>query len=109
MNKSKIFVIAGTNIEGILWRLDDIKKSCTGVPTYGDKITGKTHRNSSDYVMVNQYECLRGYKEIHGVFVGTWRERKDLHEIITIISMTNNQFEWIPKFLRQATLQEQMQ
>jgi len=109
MNKSKIFVIAGTNIEGILWRLHDIKKSCTGVPTYGDKITGKTHRNGSDYVMVNQYEQLRGYKEVHGVFVGTWRERKDLHEIITIISTTNNQFEWIPKFLRQATLQEQMQ
>ena len=109
MNKSKIFVIAGTNIEGILWRLHDIKKSCTGVPTYGDKITGKTHRNGSDYVMVNQYEQLRGYKEVHGVFVGTWRERKDLHEIITIISTTNNQFEWISKFLRQATLQEQMQ
>ena len=104
----KIFVIAGNNIEGILWRLHDIKKSCTGVPTYGDKITGKTHRNGSDYVMVNHYEQLRGYKEVHGVFVGTWRERKDLDEIMTIISTTNNYFEWTPKFL-QMILQEQMQ
>jgi hypothetical protein len=104
----KIFVIAGNNIEGILWRLHDIKKSCTGVPTYGDKITGKTHRNGSDYVMVNQYEQLRGYKEVHGVFVGTWRERKDLDEIMTIILTTNNYFECTPKFL-QMILQEQMQ
>lgn len=100
MNNPKIFVIAGNNIEGILWRLHDIKKSCTGVSTYGDKITGKTHRNSSDYVMVNHYGYLQGHKEIHGVFVGTWRERKDLDEIMTIILTTNNDFEWTQKFLQ---------
>jgi len=43
---------------------------------------------------------LQGHKEIHGVFVGTWRERKDLDEIITIISTTNNNSDWTPKFLQ---------
>ena len=43
------------------------------------------------YVYVSCPETLRGHQDIHGVFIGTWRERKDIVEILdAILTRTNN-------------------
>jgi hypothetical protein len=43
------------------------------------------------YVYVSSPETLRGHQDIHGVFIGTWRERKDIADILdTLITRTTN-------------------
>lgn len=43
------------------------------------------------YVYVSCPETLRGHQDIHGVFIGTWRERKDIVEILdAILTRTTN-------------------
>jgi len=43
------------------------------------------------YVYVSRYESLHGFRDIHGVFIGTWRDRSDIIQILdTLITRTNN-------------------
>ena len=45
-------------------------------------VAGNTSVSLSNFVYVNGTEQLRGISSPHGWFVGTWRDRKDLQEII---------------------------
>ena len=43
------------------------------------------------YVYVSNPETLIGFRDIHGVFIGTWRDRSDIIQILdTLITRTNN-------------------
>jgi hypothetical protein len=80
----KTFVIAGTLDQAKTWIKMDAEKRYAN---------GNTSISLSDYVVVNQSLSLKGYSNPHGMFVGTWWERKDIEEIIinlTIQSHTYN-------------------
>lgn len=67
----RLFVIAGT--------YDEFKYYTR------DKVLDK------HYVYVLRSESLHGFRDIHGVFIGTWRERSDIIQILdTLITRTNN-------------------
>ena len=77
---NKIFIIAGTSREADLW----IKNDCDKRWHDGDTSVSK-----SDYVYVTNADRLRGYTNPHGRFVGNWRGRPDIVDIIqTLISRT---------------------
>ncbi len=43
------------------------------------------------YVYVSSPDTLRGHQDVHGVFIGTWRERSDIVEILdAVITRTTN-------------------
>lgn len=72
---SKIYVIAGNHNQfidyvhrNIQWRIH----------------SGET-ASMSDYVFVAHGKQLRGVKEPHGAFIGTYKEREDIEEIATIL------------------------
>lgn len=70
---SKIFVIAGTREQANQWIKSNLeKRSKSGVTTL----------SWSDYVIVNDPVKVRGYSDPHGVFIGTWRDRPDIEEIV---------------------------
>lgn len=68
----KIFVIAGTWNEFTYYTRDKIL-------------------NGKSYVYVSSPDTLRGHQDIHGVFIGSWRERKEIVEILDalLIRTTN--------------------
>jgi len=68
----KIFVIAGTFIEANEWIKQDIEKKYPNDPSV----------TFSNYVYVYAPSRLRGLNDPHGVFIGTWRSRKDIKEIV---------------------------
>ena len=68
----KTFVIAGNRAEADDWIKKDLKKR---------HAQGFTTLSWSDYVVVSGADKLRGWNEPHGVFIGTWRERKDMEDI----------------------------
>lgn len=69
----KTFVIAGTYEQGMRWVKQNITDHAT---THG------SWRSLSDYIIVKDVISLKGHSNPHGVFVGTWRERKDISEIL---------------------------
>ncbi len=69
----KKFVIAGTNHEANDWIRRDMEKR---------HISGITTLSRSEYVYVADPIVLRGFRDPHGVFIGTWRERKDIKLVV---------------------------
>lgn len=45
----------------------------------------------SNYIYVSSVSTIRGHQDIHGVFIGTWRTRSDITEILDalLIRTTN--------------------
>ena len=69
---SKIFVIAGNRAEADQWIKSHLEKRA---------MSGVTTLSWSDYVVVTDVTRLKGYSDPHGVFIGTWRQRKDMEGI----------------------------
>ena len=78
---SKIYVIAGNLNEAKYWVINDL----------GKKYPTSTSLSMSDYIMVHSPDQLRGMRNLNGIFVGTWRERKDIFEILNalLVQMTD--------------------
>ena len=75
--RKKYFVIAGNHHQ----YLEFAKQKVTeGWP-------GDTTLSLSDFVYVSHSNTLRGYSKPHGFFVGTWRERKDIREILSLLAI----------------------
>jgi hypothetical protein len=53
------------------------------------KIAADPTLNSRDFQYVYGEDVLRGRSEVHGVFIGSFRKRKDLQEIVFMIRMIN--------------------
>jgi hypothetical protein len=79
----KFFVIAGNHEQARRW----IRQECDRRWASGD-----TAVTLSDYIYVDDVSRIKGYSNPHGVFVGSWRERKDILDIaITLhVSSANN-------------------
>lgn len=80
MASEKLFIVTGTRQEYdffIRRKAEELAK--TGYPI-----------SLSHFVYVSCYETLRGQRDIHGWFYGTYRQRKDIKDIVMQIRVTNN-------------------
>ena len=68
----KTFVIAGNRVEADAWIKQDLAKR---------QSQGVTTLSWSEYVVVTDTTKIIGVDQPHGVFIGTWRERKDMEDI----------------------------
>lgn len=71
----RIFVVAGTHAEYKTYVYDKIKQ--------------KPELKSNDFCYVNRVQDLLGLDKVHGVFVGTYKSRIDIHDICTRIKLIN--------------------
>lgn len=75
----KIFVVAGHVSEYTYWVKNNI-----------DKYYAKNSSMSlSNFVYVSGPETFRGFREVHGVFVGSFRNRQDIRDIVREIRIIN--------------------
>ena len=73
---SKIFVIAGDSIQAMYWINTNLRSRVAA---------GETTLSMSEYVPVQHVDVLRGLSNPHGVFYGSWRNRKDLDELFVLL------------------------
>jgi hypothetical protein len=71
----KTLVIAGTQHEANYWIIQDL----------GKKYPSNTSLSMSDYIIGHNADQLRGWRNPNGIFIGTWRERKDIFEILNML------------------------
>lgn len=76
----KIFVIAYSKAEADHWIKSNIDKRIK---------QGTTTISLSEYVYVDNALRLRGIRDPHGVFVGRWRERTDIVDIVENLLMNS--------------------
>jgi hypothetical protein len=88
---SKIYIIAGNHQEF----LNYVKKKLEW-----RHHSGETSASMSDYVDVACPRNLRGIKEPHGVFIGSYKEREDIDEITTIL-LASYEIGGIPQSVRE--------
>lgn len=48
-------------------------------------LAGENLNKIDDYKYVHSANVLRGIEDPHGVFIGTWRDREDIRDIIAIL------------------------
>lgn len=60
--------------------------------------SGETSVSLSDYVYVYRSDQLRGLKDPKGAFIGTWKERKDIKEIL--LSLLKTMYKPNPSMIR---------
>lgn len=80
----RIFVISGTNEEYSKF----IRKKCEEL-----YLANNTSISLSNFVFVSSVDKLRGYRDPHGYFIGTWCNRRDIEDILYVIeaaSTTSN-------------------
>jgi hypothetical protein len=78
----KTLVIAGNYNQAMRWINSDI--------TAKEK-SGKW-KSVSDYLVVSSPDQLRGMRDPTGIFVGTWKQRTDIFELLNhlLVIMTHN-------------------
>jgi len=72
---SKVLVIAGNANEAKYWVINDL----------GKKYPTNTSLSMSDYIIVTNPDQLRGMRDPNGIFIGTWKERPDIFEILNML------------------------
>jgi hypothetical protein len=74
---SKVYVIAGNNSEFVQYRAKKYTElNQAGVPV-----------PLGHWVNVSSHNVIRGTSDPHGVFIGTWRDRLDINDILSTISV----------------------
>lgn len=76
----RIFVIAYSKAEADHWIKSNIDKRLR---------QGATTLSLSEYVYVDDAIRIRGIRDPHGVFVGRWRERLDIADIVENLLMNS--------------------
>lgn len=71
----KTLVIAGNNYEANHWIITDL----------GKRYPSNTSLSLSDYISVKHVDQIRGMRDPTGIFVGTWRERPDIFELLNMM------------------------
>jgi len=69
----KTFVIAGNHVQAEVWIKKDLEKRMR---------RGETTLSLSEYVYVDDAVRLKGISNPHGIFVGTWKERWDIKDVV---------------------------
>ena len=80
---AKIFVIAGNHHQFAKWRMEKLND-----PAWMDK---NDIFRTADIVSVENVRSLIGISDPHGVFIGTWRERDDILEILDELAIRVHQ------------------
>jgi hypothetical protein len=78
-NVKKIFVVAGNQIEAenfIKKKVEEFNRSLVAL---------ETPFKPRDFQYVHGPEVMRGYSDPQGYCCGTWRERKNIKEILVVI------------------------
>ena len=84
---SKLFVIAGTHSE------------------YKNYVHKKLKEGSEAfYVYVSSVDALRGFSDPHGVFIGSYKNRKDIRDILNQINIARSDKNIIPLTLLDLNL-----
>lgn len=84
----KIFVIAGNDKEAIKWMKEDsLRRWC--------KNTTSASLSEYEYIICRGVSNIKGYRNPHGVFIGTWRDRSDIKDII--MALMTATYETNPK------------
>jgi len=76
----KTFVVAGNKDQAMTWIRNDINKNAT---------TTGIWKSLSDYIIVHRPEQIRGFSDPHGVFVGTWKARADIKDIVELLIVSS--------------------
>lgn len=84
---NKYFVIAGTRSE----YMEFVHKKV-------NELLLSTTVSFSDFVYVDSVDNLRGYSNPKGWFVGSWREKKGINEIIVCLHIAKSQYVPNPEF-----------
>ena len=86
LTNEKIFVVAGNMEQAMTYAKMKLNEQ------FGNSLkTGETFSGSmSDYVYVKGVDTLRGFNKVHGVFIGSFRERADIRDIVREIRRINN-------------------
>jgi hypothetical protein len=76
----KTLVIAGNQSEATHWIINDL----------GKKYPSNTSLSMSNYIIVHSPDHLRGMRDPKGIFIGTWKQREDILEILStlLVNMT---------------------
>lgn len=82
---TNIGAISSINIEPII----TTKYIIAGTKKEYDDFITKRNLSKLNYVFVDSANVIRGLKDIHGFYVGSWRERKDIEEIKSLIELAN--------------------
>ena len=69
---SKYFVISGNHDEYLSWRKEN------RIRLLEDRII----QGTSDLVYVSGPHVLKGVRDPRGIFIGTWKERRDIEQIL---------------------------
>ena len=95
----KTLVIAGNATEAKYWIIQDL----------GKKYPSNTSLSMSDYIIIHNQDQLRGMRNPKGIFVGTWRERTDIFEILNmlLVNMTEPRKHKIIQYLLVQHIMEQ--
>lgn len=80
MNNDKIFVIAGNHEQYRSF----VKRKIEAMHNEGN-----TSMSLSHFVYVSGPEVFRGFNSVHGYFVGTFRDRHDLRQILEMLRIIN--------------------
>jgi len=77
---NKIYVIAGTAREATEWIKGNLQKRI---------LNGETPIGMSEYAYVTGVDTLRGIRNPHGVFIGSWKERLDIFQIVEALMLSS--------------------
>ena len=92
---NKIFVIAGNKYQAEVWIKQDLEKRSK---------SGTTTLSRSEYVYVDDATRIRGIRDPHGVFIGTWKERWDIQEVVeTLMIQSSNANAALGKIYKDLT------
>lgn len=87
----KIFIVAGNYQQYKDWVKRNIDRLYQADPSRSISL--------SNFVYVSAPDAFRGQRKVHGYFVGTFRDRPDINEIVWQIRYINN----VPDYIRTIT------
>ena len=76
-----IYVIAGTEPQAYEWINRKLEERIRN---------GEFPNQIDDYKYVHSPDILRGIRNPHGIFLGTWRDRRDIKEIVQMLMVCSD-------------------
>ena len=81
---SKIFIISGNYNQFKEWKSRN----------YPELLTNGQIQSLQDIVYVAGVDNLKGHREPHGMFIGTWYQRNDIESILTQLLISGSILPW---------------
>jgi hypothetical protein len=78
------YVIAGNSDQARHWIFHDMNRRAT----LGE------HVFTNEYYILQRVDSLRGQRDPSGIFIGTWKQRKDLCDVLSVLLASMS--DWNP-------------